>query len=100
MLITVANVPDSTSGQATNQASNGPASVAQPADDSTRPAKRRGGSLSSMLLPELQELASSMGIPTAKQRKSDLVAAIEQARSGVRASAPVADTAPARQPAA
>ena len=53
-----------------------------------------------MLLPELQELASSMGIPTAKQRKSDLVAAIEQARSGVRASAPVADTAPARQPAA
>ena len=100
MLITVANVPDSTSGQATNQASNGPASVAQPADDSTRPAKRRGGSLSSMLLPELQELASSMGIPTAKQRKSDLVAAIEQARSGARASAPVADTAPARQPAA
>ena len=53
-----------------------------------------------MLLPELQELASSMGIPTAKQRKSDLVAAIEQARSGARASAPVADTAPARQPAA
>ena len=41
-----------------------------------------------------------MGIPTAKQRKSDLVAAIEQARSGARASAPVADTAPARQPAA
>jgi transcription termination factor Rho len=97
MLITMANGPDGTSGQATNEASNGPTSVAQPAHDSARPARRRGGSLSSMLLPELQELASSMGIPTAKQRKSDLVAAIEQARSGARTSAPVADAAPARQ---
>jgi transcription termination factor Rho len=46
-------------------------------------AKRRSGSLSSMLLPELQALASSMGISTGKLRKSDLVAAIEAAqRSG------------------
>jgi transcription termination factor Rho len=43
-------------------------------------AKRRSGSLSSMLLPELQALASSMGIPTSKLRKSDLVAAIEAAQ--------------------
>jgi transcription termination factor Rho len=46
-------------------------------------AKRRSGSLSSMLLPELQALASSMGLSTSKLRKSDLVAAIEAAqRSG------------------
>jgi transcription termination factor Rho len=50
--------------------------------DSARPAKRRSGSLSSMLLPELQELASSLGIATTKMRKSELVAAIQQARSG------------------
>ncbi|SOD73299.1 transcription termination factor Rho [Jatrophihabitans sp. GAS493] len=45
-------------------------------------AKRRGGSLSSMLLPELQQLAGSMGISSAKLRKSDLVAAIQAGRSG------------------
>ncbi len=43
-------------------------------------AKRRSGSLSTMLLPELQALASSMGITTGKMRKSDLVAAIESAK--------------------
>jgi transcription termination factor Rho len=101
MLITMADAPDGASRQATNQASNGPASVAHPADDSAaRPARRRGGSLSSMLLPELQELASSMGIPTAKLRKSDLVAAIEQARSGAGTPAPVARPASAARPAA
>ena len=42
-----------------------------------RPAKR--GSLSSMLLPELQQLASGMGISTTKMKKSDLVAAIQAA---------------------
>jgi transcription termination factor Rho len=45
-----------------------------------RPAKR--GSLSSMLLPELQQLASGMGISTTKMKKSDLVAAIQAARAG------------------
>jgi len=43
-------------------------------------AKRRSGSLSSMLLPELQALAGSMGIATGKMRKSDLIAAIENAK--------------------
>ncbi|MDQ2836929.1 MAG: Rho termination factor N-terminal domain-containing protein, partial [Actinomycetota bacterium] len=43
-------------------------------------AKRRSGSLSAMLLPELQALAASMGLSTGKLRKSDLVAAIESAR--------------------
>ena len=45
-------------------------------------ARRRSGSLSSMLLPELQTLASSMGIATGKLRKSDLVAAIEAVQRG------------------
>ncbi|HEX8094990.1 transcription termination factor Rho [Jatrophihabitans sp.] len=43
-------------------------------------AKRRSGSLTSMLLPELQALAGSMGIATGKMRKSDLIAAIENAK--------------------
>jgi transcription termination factor Rho len=42
-------------------------------------ARRRSGSLSGMLLPELQALANSMGIATTKMRKSDIVAAIEGA---------------------
>jgi transcription termination factor Rho len=39
--------------------------------------RRKSGSLSSMLLPELQQLAANLGINTAKMRKSDLVAAIQ-----------------------
>jgi transcription termination factor Rho len=35
-----------------------------------------------MLLPELQQLAGSLGIATTKLKKSELVAAIQQARSG------------------
>ncbi|HEX8080130.1 MAG TPA: transcription termination factor Rho [Jatrophihabitans sp.] len=68
-------------------------------------AKRRSGSLSSMLLPELQALAGSMGIATGKMRKSDLIAAIETAKrpQGGSSSAPAArqsdaaETAPAAQ---
>ena len=39
--------------------------------------RRKSGSLASMLLPELQQLAASLGINTTKMRKSDLVAAIQ-----------------------
>ncbi len=71
-------------------------------------AKRRSGSLSSMLLPELQALAGSMGIATGKMRKSDLIAAIETAKRPQAASAaaprqadaeaaPAASAAPAAQ---
>ncbi|MDQ2750061.1 MAG: transcription termination factor Rho [Actinomycetota bacterium] len=45
-----------------------------------RPAAKRG-SLSAMLLPELQQVASGLGISTTKKKKSDLVAAIQAARS-------------------
>ncbi|MDT4892065.1 MAG: transcription termination factor Rho [Pseudonocardiales bacterium] len=59
------------------------------AADTAGPAKRptKKGSLSSMLLPELQQLAAGMGISTTKMKKSDLVAAIQTARSGATATA-------------
>ena len=40
------------------------------------------GSLSSLLLPELQQIAGGLGISTAKVKKSDLIAAIQAARNG------------------
>jgi transcription termination factor Rho len=46
-------------------------------------AKRRGTGLSAMLLPDLQKVASGLGISgTGKMRKSQLVDAIGAARSG------------------
>jgi len=36
-----------------------------------------------MLLPELQQLAASLGINTTKMRKSDLVAAIQNRQTSV-----------------
>ena len=45
--------------------------------------RRRGGGLSGKLLPELQQLAGSLGIAgTAKMRKGELIAAIQAAQSG------------------
>jgi transcription termination factor Rho len=51
-----------------------------------------------MLLPELQQLASGMGISTTKLKKSDLVAAIKAAQSG--GSAKSTGSASTRKPAA
>jgi transcription termination factor Rho len=45
--------------------------------------RRKGASLASMLLPELQQLAASLGINTTKMRKSDLVAAIQNQQTTV-----------------
>ena len=45
--------------------------------------RRKSGSLASMLLPELQQLAASLGINTTKMRKSDLVAAIQNRQTPV-----------------
>jgi transcription termination factor Rho len=47
-----------------------------------QPRTKRGTSLNSMLLPELQKMAGSLGISTSKVKKSDLVAAIQAARNG------------------
>ncbi|WP_345043770.1 Rho termination factor N-terminal domain-containing protein, partial [Georgenia daeguensis] len=47
----------------------------------TGSAATRGGSLTTMRLPELQALAGEIGLKgTAKMRKSDLIAAIREAR--------------------
>jgi transcription termination factor Rho len=59
------------------------------------PGRKRGGGLSSKLLPELQQLAGDLGISgTAKMRKGELIAAIQAAQSG-----PARDSAPAAPPA-
>jgi transcription termination factor Rho len=65
------------------------ASAPEQTSDATtagRPAGKR--KLSSMLLPELQGLASSLGINPAKLRKSELVAAIEASQGERRPVAP------------
>jgi transcription termination factor Rho len=73
---------DGASGQARSSATATPDESA-----SSRPVAKRTGSLSAMLLPELQKVASGLGISTTKKKKSDLIAAIQAARSG-------SDTAP------
>jgi transcription termination factor Rho len=60
------------------------------------PTRAKKGSLNSLLLPELQQIASGMGISTAKVKKSDLIAAIQAARSGGSGSAGANGTAPER----
>jgi transcription termination factor Rho len=52
------------------------------ADSARAAAKRRSGSLSTMLLPDLQQLAGSLGIAPGKLKKSDLVVAIQSAQTG------------------
>jgi transcription termination factor Rho len=72
---------------ATGDAAGNTAGHAAPA---TR-AKR--GSLNTMLLSELQQLAGGMGIATAKLKKSDLIAAIRQAQAGGSAGGSAAEPA-------
>ncbi|WP_135850635.1 transcription termination factor Rho [Serinibacter arcticus] len=64
--------------------------------DTTDTAASRGGSLSTLRLAELQQLAGGLGIAgTSKMRKGDLVTAIRSARGGDgAASAPAAGRAP------
>jgi len=53
------------------------------AGDAAAAGTRRGGGLGTMLLPELQRLAQSLGMTgTARMRKGELVAAIEQRQGG------------------
>jgi transcription termination factor Rho len=62
--------------------------------------RRTAGGLSGMLLPELQRLAGEMGISgTGKMRKSQLISAIQEKRSGAAGgeSASNGASAPARQ---
>ncbi|MDQ6937686.1 MAG: Rho termination factor N-terminal domain-containing protein, partial [Actinomycetota bacterium] len=73
-----------------------------PTDGTTAPttSRKRGGGLSGMLLPELQSLAGSLGIPATKMRKAELVDAITAARSGAarRAAPDRTDSPPASSP--
>src|SRR5215472_13559802 len=68
------------------------ASDTAPASDGAAAGARRGtrspaAGLSAMLLPELQRIAQSEGITgTAKMRKGQLIAAIEEKRQGAGAS--------------
>ena len=48
-------------------------------------------SLSTMLVPELQQVASGLGLSTAKMKKSDLIAAIQAAQGGNGAAAASAE---------
>ncbi|QNJ91938.1 transcription termination factor Rho [Mycolicibacterium fluoranthenivorans] len=56
----------------------------------------RGGSLTSMLLPDLRALANEAGVKgTSGMRKSELISAIKEIRSGGGGTAAAADAAPA-----
>jgi transcription termination factor Rho len=59
-----------------------------------RPASK-GGALTAMLLPELQQVAGGLGIRTTKLRKSELIAAIETARAGSSTTSNANGSAPA-----
>jgi len=69
-------------------------------DTSAGRRRRTGGGLAGMLLGELQQMATSMGISgTARMRKSDLIAAIEQSQADgrvPRARATSGDSTPSR----
>jgi len=63
----------------------------------TAPAGRAGKGLSSMLLPELQAYAVSLGITgTARMRKGQLIEAIQEKNGGAAKTEPAAAAAPAR----
>jgi transcription termination factor Rho len=64
------------------------------ADSARAAAKRRSGSLSTMLLPDLQQLAGSLGIAPGKLKKSDLVVAIQSAQTGANGSSATAASSP------
>ena len=60
------------------------AAVAERAGTTRR--RRAGGGLASMLLPELQSLAASLGISgTARMRKGELVTAIQERQAATAA---------------
>jgi transcription termination factor Rho len=88
---TLSVADQSSVGTATQNGSAG--DDAAPAQRSTR-ATGRKSSLSAMLLPELQQVATGLGINPAKMKKSDLIAAIQSARSGSSAPAGSAAEAP------
>jgi transcription termination factor Rho len=65
----------------TTETSAAPENAASDRVGSAAPA-RKGGGLSSMLLPELKQVAGGLGIKATGMKKADLVAAIKAAQSG------------------
>ncbi|MEC3997238.1 transcription termination factor Rho [Actinacidiphila sp. DG2A-62] len=73
-----------------------PASGAAPASPTRR--RRTGTGLDGMVLAELQQLASGLGIKgTARMRKSQLIETIKERQAGGGATAPQAEAAPAAE---
>ncbi|MFG2730726.1 transcription termination factor Rho [Streptomyces canus] len=78
--------------------------AAAPSTDASAPAtgagsrRRRGTGLDGMVLAELQQVASGLGIRgTARMRKSQLIEVIKEAQAGGGAAAPKAETATATE---
>jgi transcription termination factor Rho len=63
-------------------ASTQPVAGADGVADGAKPRRARGGGLNTMLLPELQQVASGLGISAGRMKKSELVAAIQAAQGG------------------
>ncbi|MEU1295583.1 Rho termination factor N-terminal domain-containing protein, partial [Streptomyces sp. NPDC005840] len=79
--------------------------AAAPATDASAPAtgagsrRRRGTGLDGMVLAELQQVASGLGIRgTARMRKSQLIEVIKEAQAGGSAAPAKADAAPETKP--
>ncbi|MGV9538717.1 Rho termination factor N-terminal domain-containing protein [Streptosporangium sandarakinum] len=71
-----------------------------PTRPAAKPRRRSGTGLSAMVLPELQAMASGLGISgTGRMRKSQLIAAIQE-KQGVSAESAPASTSAAEAPAA
>jgi transcription termination factor Rho len=90
------------------QSDRAPGAESADVPTSTAPRKRKPAGLPSMVLPELQTLASQLGISgTGRMRKSELIAAIQEHQTGparparaAKAPAAKAPAAPAAEPAA
>jgi len=88
--------PGSTGTAPAAPISTGPDSAGAGSDDpaaaparNPRPRRRQGTGLSSLLLPELQQVAQALGIPgAARMRKSQLIAAIQEKQDGDTAGQP------------
>ncbi|WP_036327437.1 Rho termination factor N-terminal domain-containing protein, partial [Microbispora sp. ATCC PTA-5024] len=79
--------------------SDGQAAGDTPTSAPARPRRRSGTGLAGMVLPELQAMATSLGITgTGRMRKSQLIAAIQEKQGGV-AEAPAEPKTAAAAPA-
>src|SRR5687767_8029376 len=87
----MSDTTDVTSDVSTDRA----AAEADAAETGATRRRRAGGGLASMLLPELQSLAASLGISgTARMRKGELVAAIQERQAATAARSEVAAATP------